>query len=103
MDKRVYLGLAVIGFILPYTQFISFLMEYGFNFSLIVQEITYYRISMFAWFDIVLTAIVVIVMVLEEKRKLRNSWLPIIVTLIIGPSCGLPLYMYIRKRSLVTA
>ena len=69
MDKRVYLGLAVIGLILPYSQFISFLLENGVNMGLIIEEITAYRLSAFAWLDVVVTAVVVIV-----ALSLRIKW-----------------------------
>ena len=97
MNKNYYLGLTAIGFILPYSQFVPFLLENGFNFSLIVQEITGYRLSTFAWLDVLITAITVIIVIFEEKNRLSQWWLPIAATLIIGPSCGLPLFLYLRE------
>ena len=95
MDKRVYLGLAVIGLVLPYSQFIPFLMENGVNISLIIHEIAAYRLSAFAWLDVVITAVVVIVAVLEEKMDFW--WIPVAASLLVGPSCGLPLFLFLRE------
>ena len=95
MDKRVYLGLAAIGLILPYSQFIPFLLENGVNIGLIVHEITAYRLSAFAWLDVVITAVVVIVAVYEEK--IERWWIPVAASLLVGPSCGLPLYLFLRE------
>ena len=95
MDKRVYLGLAVIGLVLPYSQFIPFLMENGVNTSLIIHEITAYRLSAFAWLDVVITAVVVIIAVFEEK--IDFWWIPVAASLLVGPSCGLPLYLFLRE------
>ena len=95
MDKRVYLGLAVVGLVLPYSQFIPFLLENGINIGLIIHEITAYRISAFAWLDVVVTAVVVIVAVLQDKVK--HWWIPVVVSLLVGPSCGLPVYLYLRE------
>jgi hypothetical protein len=95
MDKRVYLGLAVIGLVLPYSQFIPFLMENGINTGLIIHEITAYRLSAFAWLDVVVTAVVVIVAVFQDK--IEKWWIPVVASLLIGPSCGLPLYLYLRE------
>ncbi len=95
MDKRVFLGLAVIGLVLPYSQFIPFLSENGINLSLITHEITAYRLSAFAWLDVVVTAVVVIVAVFQDKIK--QWWIPVAASLLIGPSCGLPLYLYLRE------
>ena len=95
MDKRVYLGLAVIGLVLPYSQFIPFLLENGVNTSLIIHEITAYRLSSFAWLDVVVTAVVIIVAVFEDK--IERWWIPVAASLLVGPSCGLPLYLFLRE------
>ncbi|TRO61903.1 DUF2834 domain-containing protein [Candidatus Bathyarchaeota archaeon] len=94
--KKVYLVLAFMGLILPYSQFVPFILENGLNTSLIVTEITGYRLSTFAWLDVVVTALVVITLIIDEK-KLKTCWIPVAATLIIGPSCGLPLYLYMRE------
>ncbi len=96
MDKRLYLGLAAAGLIIPYSQFIPFLLENGVNIGLIFHEITAYRISAFAWLDVVVTAIVVIAAVLDEREGIPRWWAAVVATLLVGPSCGLPLYMYLR-------
>ena len=95
MDKRIYLGLAAIGLILPYSQFIPFLLENGVNIGLIVHEITAYHLSAFAWLDVVITAVVVIVAVFEDK--IERWWIPVAASLLVGPSCGLPLYLFLRE------
>jgi TRAP-type uncharacterized transport system fused permease subunit len=95
MEKKYYLGFALVGLILPYSQFIFFLLENGFDTSLIFQQIINYRISSYAWLDVIVTAIVVIIVILEEKERTSNWWLSIIATVIVGPSCGFPLFMYL--------
>ena len=67
------------------------------NTSLIIQEISMYRLSAFAWLDVLVTAITVILMILEEKHRLSKWWIPVTATLLVGPSCGLPLFMYLRN------
>jgi hypothetical protein len=97
MKKGIYLILAFVVLVIPYSQLISFLLESGLNVSLIFHQIVGYRISTFAWLDVIITAIVVIIMVWNEKDRLTLWWFPIIATLIIGSSCGLPLYMYLSE------
>ena len=97
MEKKYYLGFTIAGFILPYSQFVSFLLENGLNTSLIIQQIVGYKISALAWLDVAVTVIVLIAIINEEKEQLTHMWLPIFVTLIIGPSYGLPLFMYLRN------
>ena len=96
MNKNIFLGLAVIGLVLPYSQFLPFLIENGLIFPMIISEITGNRLSLFAWLDVVVTALVVIILVFDQKDRMRNWWIPIIATLLIGPSCGLPLFLYFR-------
>jgi hypothetical protein len=64
---------------------------------MIIQQITAYRLSAFAWLDVVITAIVLIAVIREEKDRISSWWLPVVATLIVGPSCGLPLFMYLRE------
>ncbi len=97
MNKNIYLALAVIGLILPYSQFVPFLMENGVDVGLVVSEITSSRIAAFGWLDVAITAIVVVVLALDERDDTDNWWLPILATFLIGPSCGLPLLLYLRK------
>ena len=96
MNRNYYLGLASLGLILPYSQFVPFLLENGLNTSVIIQEITMYRLSAFAWLDVLVTAITVILMILDEKNRLSNWWIPVTATILVGPSCGLPIFMYLR-------
>ena len=96
MNKHYYLGLAIIGLILPYSQFLPFLIENGLNLPLIIQETTGYRLSAFAWLDVLITATTVITLVLEQKDRVKNWWIPVIATLLIGPSSGLPIFLYLR-------
>jgi hypothetical protein len=95
MNKNLFLGLAVIGLVLPYSQFVPFLLENGLNLSLIIHEITAYRLSAFAWLDVVVTAVTVITMIVQDR--VTRWWLPVAATLLVGPSCGLPLYLYMRE------
>jgi hypothetical protein len=96
-EKGIYLILAFAGLVIPFSQFLSFLIENGLNVSLIFNQIVGYRISTFAWLDLIVSPIVVIVMVWNEIDRLTPWWLQVIATLLIGPSCGLPLYMYLSE------
>ena len=95
MNKNIYLLLAVIGLVLPYSQFIPFVAENGLDVGLVITEIASSRITAFGWLDVIVTAVTVLVMVFEKKTK--NWWIPVVATLLIGPSCGLPLLMYLRN------
>ena len=96
-DKNTYLGLAVIGLVLPYSQFIPFLMENGFDVALLLDQITSSRIAAFGWLDVAVSAVVLAIMILDDRENMRNWWLPLLATFTVGVSCGLPLYMYLKK------
>ena len=56
--KRLYLILAIAGFILPYYFLISFLALHGLNFSLLIEQLLATPISTFFAVDLMITAIV---------------------------------------------
>ncbi len=96
-DKNIYLGLAIIGLVLPYSQFIPFLMEHGFDIALLLSQITSSRIAAFGWLDVAVSAIVLVLMILDDRERMRNWWFPLVATFTVGVSCGLPLYMYLKE------
>ena len=96
----LYLALAVIGTIAPYAKFVPWLSEHGLNLRLFVSELFSTRIGGFFGLDVLLSAVTLIVFIRREgsRRKLRLLWLPIGATCLIGVSCGLPLFLYLRER-----
>lgn len=81
------------------SQFILWLQEHGLDFSLLVNSILEDRLSLFAWFDIIISAIVLIIFIIYEGKKLemKNLWIPILATLCVGISFGLPLFLWLRE------
>lgn len=99
MLKTVYLLLAILGLILPYSQLIPFLFEHGFDIPLLLQQLFVNRISTFFGLDVIVSAVVVIILAVSEKKTLKRYWyLPIIGTLTVGVSFGLPLLLYMREK-----
>jgi hypothetical protein len=96
----LYLALAVIGTVAPYAKFIPWLIENGLNARLFVAELFSTRIGGFFGVDVLVSAVTLIVFIRREgaRRKLRRLWLPIAATCLIGVSCGLPLFLYLRER-----
>ena len=100
--RRVYLILCVLGFVIPYSQFVPWLLEHGFNLGLFVRELFANRISMFFAMDVIVSAIVLIWFIQTEGKHLRMRllWLPTIGTLIVGVSLGFPLFLFLRQVTL---
>lgn len=97
--KAFYGILAVLGAVLPYSQFGPWILQNGFDISRLAEEITQSRISSFAWLDVLVSAIVLIGFVLFEgtRKGMRLLWLPIVGTLTVGVSLGLPLFLLLRE------
>lgn len=97
--RTVYLSLCMVGIVLPGWQVIPWLVSHGLDLPLFVQELFINRISSFFANDVIVSATVLMVLVFSEGRSLRihGLWAPIIGTLLIGVSCGLPLYLYLRE------
>jgi predicted exporter len=58
------------------------------------------RIGAFFGLDVIISAIVLIVFILSEgyRRQMKSLWLPIAATCLVGVSCGLPLFLFMRER-----
>ena len=101
--RYLYLVLALIGLILPYSQFLPWIMEHhAMNIPLFIHDMFANQISAFFAMDVIVSAIVLIVFILDEGRRLgmRTLWLPVIATLLVGVSLGLPLFLYLRQIQL---
>ena len=103
--RHVYLLLAALGAILPYWKLVPWVMDHGLNLSLLCQELFATRIGAFFGLDVVVSAVVLFVLVFVEGRRDRvpHLWLPIVATLLVGVSLGLPLFLYLRQRQLDVA
>jgi cation transport ATPase len=104
--RHVYLGLCILGIILPYSLFLPWFFDNGLNIPLFFRELFSTRIGgsfgmdtfvslavlfVFAWFEI-------------SRLQLRRGLLVFAATLLgtfgAGVSCGFPLFLYFRQRHL---
>jgi hypothetical protein len=100
--RHVYLLFCVIGTLAPYWKFGPWLMEHGLNLSLLGQELFATRIGAFFGLDVVVSAIVLFIFIFSEARRMDVPmlWLPVLATLLVGVSLGLPLFLFLRQRQL---
>ena len=96
----LYLALAVIGTILPYSAFLPFLQERGLDVGLFVEQLFANRISAFFGWDVIVSSVVLWLFVFTEGRRLRlkHLWMPVAGSLAVGVSLGLPLFLYMREK-----
>jgi len=97
--KKLYLPLAIVGFVLPYYFFVSFLTTDGLNPQLLFSQLFANNISSFFAVDLIVTAIVFWVFLYQEARRwqMGNWWVYILATFLVGPSLALPLFLYFRE------
>ena len=98
--RGLYLCLAVIGAAVPYSQFLPWLAEHGMNLPMLFSELFSTRIGAFFGCDVLISAVVLIGFIRREgaKQGIRLLWVPIAATCLVGVSCGLPLFLYMRER-----
>jgi hypothetical protein len=99
MKRRdIYLLLAVVGALIPYFHFGPWLLEHGLNMSLFFQQVHVNRVSEFFAADVVVSAAVVLVFLVYERKRLPGLWwVPVLALLIFGVSVSLPVLLYLRE------
>ena len=97
--KYVYLILAILGAIIPLSEFIPFLNKNGLDFSILLKQAFDNHISAFAWLDVIITVVVIVVMTVDfgKKSEVKHLWIPILASFTVGASFGLPLLMFMRE------
>lgn len=97
--KHVFLLLCVLGTVLPYSQFLLWISDYGLDFFLLFEQIASSRIAAFGWMDVFISAIVLFVFIFTDgvERKVARLWLPVAGTIVVGVSLGLPLFLYLLE------
>lgn len=100
--RHLYLGFCLAGTVLPYWKLVPWVMEHGLNLPMLGQELFATRIGAFFGLDVVVSAFVLFLFIGSEGRRLAlpRLWLPILATLLVGVSLGLPLFLYLRQRKL---
>jgi Terpene cyclase DEP1 len=100
--RHFYLICCVLGLVLPYWQFVPWLLENGLNLGSFFRELFANQISAFFAMDVIVSAIVLIWFIRSEGERLRMRllWLATVGTLIVGVSFGLPLFLFLRQMTL---
>lgn len=102
MLQITYLILCILGTVLPYSQFVPFLLEHGLDLQLFVDELFANRISSFFGMDLIVSSLVLWVFVFSEGSRLemKNLWTYVASNLLVGVSLGLPLFLLMRQRQI---
>jgi len=101
--RYLYLVFCLLGLLLPYSQLIPWIMEHRPpNMEPFIHDLFANRISAFFAMDVIVSAVVLFIFIKAEARKAGVTllWLPIVGTLLVGVSFGLPLFLYLRQVQL---
>jgi hypothetical protein len=100
--RLFYLVMAFVGALLPFSQFVPWLMANGLALPYMIQLAFSHQISAFAWLDVLISGVVLLGFMLSDSRRLniKRLWLPILGLCFIGVSFALPLYLWMREGRL---
>jgi ABC-type Fe3+ transport system permease subunit len=99
-----YLGLAFLGAVIPYSFMGQFLLTNGLDLAEFKTQMWAAPISSFTGAAFVISSVVTFCFVWGEGRrhKMKGLWLPLMATALVGVSCGLPLFLYLRGQPWLT-
>ena len=99
--KHLYLLMSILGAIVPLVELAPWLATNGLAFPLLIQELFVNRVSSFFALDVILSACSLLLFISVEQSRLmrRIWWVPVLATLALGVSAGLPLTLYLRERA----
>jgi uncharacterized protein DUF2834 len=100
--KNIFLVLAILGFIVPYYFFLQLPTENGLNLPLLIQPFFANNFMKGAAVDLTISMIVFWFFMFVEANKLqmKNPWVYLLATFLVGLSFALPLFLYFRERQL---
>ena len=100
--KNIYLVLAIVGFIAPYY---FFLQVREFDLGELFRLFSASKILSGLAMDLLVSVIVFWFFMFTEAKKLqmKNPWVYLLATLLVGLSFALPLFLYFRERKLQSA
>lgn len=97
--RNAYLGLCVLGTVLPVSQIIPFLRHHGLNPHEFVSQLFATPVSGFFGMDVIVSSIALWAFVAIDgpRAGLKRLWAPIAANIAVGVSLGLPLFLYMRE------
>jgi Protein of unknown function DUF2834 len=102
MRRWFYFAAMVAGTLLPLSQFLPWFSANGLDIPLFFAELFANQIGGFFGWDVIISGIVLVPFILIEGKRLGmpKLWMPIAGTCLVGVSCGLPMFLYLREAKL---
>lgn len=98
----LYQVLCILGILLPLSPAIHFLLTHQFDIGQFIQQATASAASWTAWLDVIISALAVLTLIYWEGNRLgmKKLWIFGAVTVFVGPSLGLPLFLFYRLQGM---
>ena len=98
----LFLVAAILGAVLPLSYLFPFLASHGLDMPLFFRQLFQNNISAFFGVDVFVSALALLLFVYSEgrRRAMKNLWVYLLCTLLVGVSLGLPLFLFFRERKL---
>ncbi|MBI5195494.1 MAG: DUF2834 domain-containing protein [Nitrospirae bacterium] len=99
--RAYYLVAAILGTVLPYYFFGSFIFENGFDVVLFIEEVVSAGASLGFVVDLFISSFVFWPFLFKEAKQCNtpNPWWFVVINLAVGLSCALPLFLYFREKT----
>lgn len=94
-----FLGLSFLGAVAPYSFIGQFIMTHGLNMAEFKAQMWATPIGSFMAAAFLIASLVTLIFVFTEGRrlKMKGLWLPLLASIVVGVSCALPLFLYLRS------
>jgi len=98
----LYLVGAFAGTLLPLSYLARFVAAHGPDAPLLLAQLFQTDASAFFAVDVFVSGLVLLLFITAEGRRVgvKNVWLCVLCTLLVGVSSGLPLFLFFRERGL---
>lgn len=101
--KNVFLALAIIGALVPYYFFLQHFELHGYGLADFVAGIFATPAASGFTADLLITSLAFWIHMFGSRPDGPNPWPFVALNLLIGLSCALPAYLYVRLRSAATS
>ena len=98
--KTLYLILAIVGAVVPYVFFFQFFSNEGINLGVFVGALFANPAAGGFTADLLLTSVVFWLFMFQQRSRKKgpSPAVFIVLNLLIGLSCAVPAYLYVRER-----
>jgi len=98
--RLIYLAMAIIGTIVPMMYFVPWMQQNGTDLSALISAWKATPATTGLYYDMLIAAISLNIWIVVETYIRKDYWVLICLpaTYLIGVSCGLPLFLFLRSR-----